>query len=803
MKKILFFLFLSVNAFANKTSDLQKAQKMMQKSSWAFEENKGQVTGADGKNVKFVFKDGNLSMFLMQSGIAYQFNKVTYPEGYKPLDKFASAEERIKIERLQSQIQTETYRMDVNLEGANPNPTIKTEGRSDDYIQYYNHNALDVRSYQKVTYYEVYPNIDWVVYVNKNAGANEPKVKYDFVVHPGGDPSKIKLKTEWVEELKTNADGSITLNNRMGSVTEQRPVSFQDGKDVKTNFVVNNNMISFQLEKFDNETDLIIDPNLIWGTYYGGAGMEYVGYFASKGHQIVAVDKSGNVYLAGETTSSTEISLGGYQNKYSGNWDAFLVKFNSAGIRQWATYYGGDSIETRIFCNVDETENIYLGGLTASTNGIAFNGNQNAFGGGESDAFLVKFNSDGIRQWATYYGGDTTLSGSGGMDGAYSCAVDKSGNVYLAGVTTSSTGISFNGHQNTYGGNGNAFLAKYNSSGMLQWATYYGNGGGDRGYSCSPDINGNVYLVGQTYSTSGISSGGYQNTSGGGLDAFLVKFNSVGVRQWATYFGGKGNDEGRDCKIDGNGNIYMTGHTSSKSDLATGGFQNTYGGNEDAFLAKYNSSGMLQWATYYGGTGAEAAQSCAVDKNNDVYITGPTSSTSNIASGGYQNIFGGDSANAFLVKFNSAGQLQWATYYGNNGTTYGLSCQVDGSNKVYLAGITSSNNNISKGGHQNIYGGNYDAFLVKFDNSANSSISEKNTNSNINIYPNPSEKLLNIETNEPEEWNAIITDSKGAQINQIQFQKSTQLDINNYAPGVYYIQLTSKEEVLNYKFIKK
>jgi hypothetical protein len=122
---------------------------------------------------------------------------------------------------------------------------------------------------------------------------------------------------------------------------------------------------------------------------------------------------------------------------------------------------------------------------------------------------------------------------------------------------------------------------------------------------------------------------------------------------------------------------------------------------------------------------------------------------------------------------------------------------------VYLAGITSSNNNISKGGHQNIYGGNYDAFLVKFDNSANSSISEKNTNRNINIYPNPSEKLLNIETSEPEEWNAIITDSKGAQINQIQFQKSTQLDINNYAPGVYYIQLTSKEEVLNYKFIKK
>jgi hypothetical protein len=260
MNKIFFFLFLCVNSYANKTTDLQKAQKLMQKSSWAFEENKGQVTGADAKNVKFVFKDGNLSMFLMQSGIAYQFNKVTYPEGYKPLDKFASAEERIKIERLQSQIQTETYRMDVNLEGANPNPTIKKEGRSDDYIQYYNHNALDVRSYQKVTYYEVYPNIDWVVYVNKNAGVNEPKVKYDFVVHPGGDPSKIKLKTEWVEELTSNEDGSITMKNRMGSVTEQKPVSYQDGRAIETRFMLEKNTITFNLENFDKSKDIVIDP---------------------------------------------------------------------------------------------------------------------------------------------------------------------------------------------------------------------------------------------------------------------------------------------------------------------------------------------------------------------------------------------------------------------------------------------------------------------------------------------------------------------------------------------------------------
>jgi hypothetical protein len=602
MKKLIVILsLLSSYAFATKNTDLQKAQKMMQKSSWAFEENKGQVTGSDAKNVKFVFKDGNLSMFLMQSGIAYQFNKVTYPEGYKPLDKFASAEERIKIERLQSQIQTETYRMDVNLEGANPNPTIKKEGRSDDYIQYYNHNALDVRSYQKVTYYEVYPNIDWVVYVNKNAGANEPKVKYDFIVHPGGDPSQIKLKTEWVEELTTNDDGSITMKNRMGSISEQRPVSFQDGKDVKTNFMIDNNTILFHLENFDKNKDLTIDPGLVWATYYGGS-------IEDKGNSC-AVDGSGNVYLTGATESTNNIASGGHQNTFGGNSDAFLVKFNSSGVRQWATYYGGSEYD-------------------------------------------------------------------------------------------------------------------------------YGN-------SCATDNSGNVYLAGATESTNNIASGGHQNSYGGGYDAFLVKFNSSGVRQWATYYGGSGV-------------VYLQGN------------------------------------------------SCSTDGNGNVYLAGVTSSASNIASGGHQNSFGGGGTDAFLVKFNSAGIRQWATYYGGSEYDYGNSCATDLSGNVYLAGYTESTNNIASGGHQNTYGGGGDGYLVKFDNSTNSSLSENTSNlHNVQIYPNPSEKMLNIETNASGNWQAIITDMKGSQINQIQFNKSTQLDISNYAAGVYYIQLTSKEEVLNYKFIKK
>ncbi len=197
-----------------------------------FEENKGQVTGADASLVKYVLKDGNLSMFLLGNGIAYQFNRTHYPEGYKHVDKTATPDERQKMDELQKNIRIETYRMDVQLVGANTNAAISTEGESDDYIQYYNHNALDVHSYSKITYHNIYPNIDWVIYKKGES------VEYDFVVHPGGNPKQIKIETKWVENLQLNENGSLTMKNRMGEVKENTPVSFQNEKVIATTFKV-------------------------------------------------------------------------------------------------------------------------------------------------------------------------------------------------------------------------------------------------------------------------------------------------------------------------------------------------------------------------------------------------------------------------------------------------------------------------------------------------------------------------------------------------------------------------------------
>ena len=263
------------------------------------------------------------------------------------------------------------------------------------------------------------------------------------------------------------------------------------------------------------------------------------------------------------------------------------MKFNSSGVRQWGTYYGGTDRDMGYSCITDTSGNICLTGYAYSTSGISTIGShQTAFGGGKNDAFLVKFNSSGVRQWGTYYGGT-------GREFGQSLATDSSGNIIVSGNTTSRTGIATTGaHQTLFSRAFDAFLVKFNSNGVRQWGTYYGGTGYEDGSSCANDASGNIYLAGQTYSTSGIAKTcDYQAAFGGVYDAYLVKFNSNGVRQWGTYYGGTGYDIGYSCATDTSGNVYLSGYTSSTSVISTtGAHQTAFGGVYDAFLVKFTST---------------------------------------------------------------------------------------------------------------------------------------------------------------------------------------------------------------------
>ncbi len=661
-----------------------------------FEENRGQMLTSEGGSASFVrfrYSAANTHIFLLDNGIAYQFDRTYLPDGYDALLQEArqNPENQKQLDQFRAKVRTETYRMDMVLEGANLHARITTEDRSGNYVNYYSHGAMNVHRFGQVTYHDVYPGIDWKVYTT------EKGIEYDFIVHPGADPAQIRLRFKDQEELALDNAGRLVHGNRLGRFIEDAPVSFQADVEVKTRFILENDLLRFELGAYDRSQSLTIDPARIWATYYGSTGDDAA--------YSTAVDGSGNVYLAGQTKSSGSIASGGHQNSIGGNYDAYLVKFNASGARLWATYYGGAADDGGTSCAVDASGNVYLAGFTKSTSGIATSGHQGTFGG-EQDAFLVKFNSSGVRQWGTYYGGAT-------FDYGASCAVDGSSDVYLAGTTNSNLAISSAGHQNTYNGNYDAFVVKFNTSGVRQWGSYYGGTNGENGNACAVDGSSNVYLGGQTNSTGSISASGHQGTFGGGTgDGFLVKFNAAGVRQWGTYYGDAGNDFAHGCVVDGTGSVYLAGESTSSTAIAIGGFQNTRKGSIDAFLVKFNTSGTRQWGTYYGGTAADRGWSCVVDASDHIYLIGQTISAGGISKAGLQNVLGGG-ADAFVVKFDTGGIRHWGSYYGGSGDDSGRSGAVDANGNIYVAGYTSSTGFIAAGGFQNTFGGTYDGFLAK------------------------------------------------------------------------------------------
>ncbi|TVR40324.1 MAG: hypothetical protein EA392_04150, partial [Cryomorphaceae bacterium] len=668
-----------------------------------FIQNKGQVLDMEGQSapyVNYMLDRGSTQIFLLgEGGIAWQFQQIHYPEGYAELQANRGGETHgfaRKIKELNEQVRTETFRMDMMLEGASPNATISTEGKSTDYFNYYNAGALEVHHFEQVTYHDVYPGIDWVVYTGESG------MKYDFIVHPGADPNQIKLKFSHHEELYLDDEGNLIHGNRLGSFTELAPVSFQQGREVPTHFILDEDIVRFELGEYNPNETLTIDPARIWATYYGGGGFEN-GYATD-------VDNEDNVYLSGRTSSSNNIASGGHQETIGGFESAFLVKFNSSGVRLWGTYYGGSNDDGVWECATDGNNNVYVAGWTYSSDNIASGGHQNTLGG-DADAMLVKFNSAGILQWATYYGGT-------GQDFAVGCAVANDGSVYMTGETNSADNIASGGHQNSFGGATDAFLVKFNAMGVRQWGTYYGGSGEEQGMGCGTDALGNVYLTGFTGSTSAISDGGHQNTYGGGSeDAFLVKFSASGARQWGTYYGGVGTDRGVNVAIDNDQNVFMAGASTTFSGLASGGHQNVNNGSWDALLVKFDPMGVRQWATYYGGSGDDQASSCAIDGLGNIYFSGWSSSNTDIAFGGFQNSNNGG-YDGILVKFTNSGVLDWATYYGGEDWDFGHSCSVDSEDNVYLVGNTPATSGIASGGHQNVFGGGLnDAFLVKFEGS--------------------------------------------------------------------------------------
>ena len=222
-------------------------------------------------------------------------------------------------------------------------------------------------------------------------------------------------------------------------------------------------------------------------------------------------------------------------------------------------------------------------------------------------------------------------------------AVDSSGNVYITGYTNSAGQ-----------GDADALIVKYNTSGVIQWQRTLGGSNAEYGYGIAVDSSGNVYISGTT-NTAGVIVGGY--------DMLIAKYNSSGTIQWQRTLGLSNNDQGNSIGVDSSGNVYVVGYEN---------------GGGQVIIVKYNNSGTIQWQRYLDGGSTELGWGMVIDSSDNIYINGVTRSEGN----GNQNFL--------IVKYNTSGDLQWQRYLGGTNHDYGYGIATDNSGSIYVSGHTAS-----------------------------------------------------------------------------------------------------------------
>ena len=651
----------------------------------AFTANQGQWDD----EVLFRANANGATMWFSTDGAYYQFTRTIESENRKPISivdkRYGMMPDEITDRQPGS---VETIMIKASFVGANSNLQLVGVDIMEYKCNYFIGNdpnkwQTDVPNYSALLYEQVYDGIDLKYY------GNGRQMEYDFIVSPGADYSQIEIRYEGAESISINDNGELVVKTKWGEVVEQRPVIYQIENSSRIAVageyrMKGDNSFGFELSSSYNPAlPLVIDPVLSYSTYLGGSSSDY-GYG-------IAVDGSGNVYITGGSPSTNFPTEGEYQT-YQGSWDVFVTKLNSSGSALvYSTYLGGSGSDGGHGIAVDGSGNAYIAGFTLSTDfptegayqtdqggwdvfvtklnssgnalvystylggtgtdlalEIALDGSGNAFVTGYTDSpdfptqgeyqayqgnldvFVTKLNSFGnALVYSTYLGG-------AGDDYGKGIALDGSGNAYITGYTRS-TDFPTEGEYQPDQAGFDVFVTKLNFSGnALVHSTYLGGADNDFGSDIALDGSGNAYLTGWTFSTDFPTDGAYEIHQGS-RDVFVTKLNSSGnALIYSTFLGGSGSDEGEGIVVDGLGYAYITGNTTS-NDFPTVDAYQTQQSSVDAFVTRLSSFGhFLVFSTYLGGADNDLGLGIAVDASGNTYITGVTLSTNFPIQGEYQ-----------------------------------------------------------------------------------------------------------------------------------------------------------------------
>lgn len=492
------------------------------------------------------------------------------------------------------------------------------------------------------------------------------------------------------------------------------------------------------LQDFDS-TKTYITP--LASTFLGGSDKDDT-YEPS-----LALDKEGNVFITGFTSSQDFPTTGGAYSKNfnGGSRDRFVSKFDKSLSELLASTYlggrgerggiiGGNGDDLGHAIAVDKDGNVYLAGYTESTDFPVTKGSFDETYNGGRDVFVSKLDSHLSTLLAsTYIGG----SGDEGFQWPrIDMTIDQNGDVYVAGITHSPDfPTSDSAFDRTFNGGlraGDAFVVKLNGNlTKLLASTYIGGGGNEWRISVILDGNKSVIISGETESPDfPTTPGAYDREASRNeniiKDIFISKLSlDLSTLEASTYIGGSSLEEALKIRINEDGDIYAAGYTESKDFPTT---RSAYsrewnGGQRDAFIVRFNNElSRLKVSTLFGGSLRDMARSIALDKNGNIYVTGVTASPNfPVKPDEYRANFRRSFPNqrdAFVSKFSAdLDRLLGSSTFGGSATDDAYCIEIDGNGNIYIAGLTSSRDFVtSEKAFDNSYNnGVNDCFIVKFD----------------------------------------------------------------------------------------
>jgi hypothetical protein len=548
-----------------------------------------------------------------------------------------------------------------------------------------------VENYARVSYHDARPGVDIAYY-----GTEGGQLEYDLLLAPGVDASSLQLAFDGVQSINLAGQGDAVLRLGSGALLEEKaPIAYQTDAQGRRVLIparyrlLEGHRLGFAIGQHDAMRPLVIDPALSYSIYLGAQNFDQL--------NAVATDSSGNTYAVGYTTGDLFPTTNPLQPTFHGDSDAVICKLNPDGMGfKYATYLGGVSADQAYAVAADGFGNAFVTGVTYSPD---FPTTANAYQTtkkGTSDAFVVKLSSDGSALlYSTYLGGGSDEFPGGIAVSATGSAVVV-GQTFSGGSGPNSFPTTASAFQSVFGGDSDAFITSFSGTGALAFSSFLGGNNAEYATGVAIASTGEVFVTGWTKSINFPTLGAYQSGIGGGFggtaDAFLTRVNATGSAILSsTYLGGAGTDLATGVAIQ-SGHAVVVGSTNSSNFPTLAAAQATLAspGLTDAFVTRFTASASgLDFSSYWGGAGDDAAAGVAADADNS-YVVGKTASTNLPLIDAFRGGGNIGNADAFMAGFTTAGLAAYSTYLGGNNTDFATGVAIRSGHELHIVGNTFS-----------------------------------------------------------------------------------------------------------------